>query len=535
MLYPKKEEPFQESLFRSPTSEYRGAPFWAWNCAMTEEMVDATIRDLREMGMGGAHIHPRTGLDTPYLSDEFMALVKRAVAAGKENGMLTWLYDEDRWPSGYGGGLVTSDHAYRNRYLVFAPYRLDQCETNTIYISSAMPARSKERTLLGRYGVFIERGCLEDYCLLQKEEELPEGWQEWFAYLEVSGDSPWFNNQAYVNTLDQRAVEKFIEVTHERYYQTAGDEFGKSIPAIFTDEPQFCHKDHLGFAEESREVIIPFTDDFDDTFIEAYGYSLMEKLPELFWELPKGRVSVSRYRYHDHLCERFVRAYADTIGAWCREHKILLTGHMMEEPTLMSQTAALGEAMRSYRGFDLPGIDMLCDWRELSTAKQAQSAARQNGSVGVLSEIYGVTNWDFDFRGHKLAGDWQAVLGVTVRVHHLNWTTMAGEAKRDYPAPIGYQSPWYRQYRLVEDHFARLNTVLTRGKAIAKIGVIHPIESYWLYFGTEEMTGGIRREMEDDFNTLIEWLLFGLQDFDFIAESLLPIPTDLRLQAALRR
>ena len=32
---------------------------------------------------------------------------------------------------------------------------------------------------------------------------------------------------------------------------------------------------------------------------------------------------------------------------------------MMEEPTLESQTAALGEAMRSYRGFDLPGIDML--------------------------------------------------------------------------------------------------------------------------------------------------------------------------------
>ena len=37
----------------------------------------------------------------------------------------------------------------------------------------------------------------------------------------------------------------------------------------------------------------------------------------------------------------------------------MLTGHMMEEPTLKSQTAALGEAMRSYRSFQLPGIDML--------------------------------------------------------------------------------------------------------------------------------------------------------------------------------
>ncbi len=27
-----------------------------------------------------------------------------------QKGMLTWLYDGDRWPSGFGGGLVTSHH-----------------------------------------------------------------------------------------------------------------------------------------------------------------------------------------------------------------------------------------------------------------------------------------------------------------------------------------------------------------------------------------------------------------------------------------
>jgi len=69
--------------------------------------------------------------------------------------------------------------------------------------------------------------------------------------------------------------------------------------------------------------------------------------------------------------------------------------------------------MRSYRSFGIPGIDMLCDRRELTTAKQAQSAVHQYHTPGMTSELYGVTNWDFDFRGHKLAGDWQAALGVT--------------------------------------------------------------------------------------------------------------------------
>jgi len=228
-----------------------------------------------------------------------------------------------------------------------------------------------------------------------------------------------------------------------------------------------------------------------------------------------------RYRYHDHLTERFTQAFADTIGDWCEKHGILLTGHLMEEPTLESQTACVGEAMRSYRSFQLPGIDMLCDRREFTTAKQAQSAAHQYAREGVLSELYGVTNWDFDFRGYKLAGDWQAALGVTVRVHHLTWVSMQGEAKRDYPPSIGYQIPWYKEYSLIEDHFARLNTVLTRGTPEVKVGVIHPIESYWLYWGPQDKTAIKREELENNFKNITEWLLFGLIDFDYIAESLL--------------
>ncbi|MBQ5748762.1 MAG: hypothetical protein IIV87_01260, partial [Oscillospiraceae bacterium] len=48
-------------------------------------------------------------------------------------------------------------------------------------------------------------------------------------------------------------------------------------------------------------------------------------------------------------------------------------------------------------------------------------------------------------------------------------------AKRDYPASINYQSPWYREYSYIENHFARVNTALTRGTPIVKIGVIHPV------------------------------------------------------------
>ena len=526
MLYPKNQEPLTEELFQNPTSEYRGTPFWAWNCQMTEEKITTIVDALKDMGMGGGHIHCRTGMNNPYMSQEFLDLVKDAYKKFKDRQMITWLYDEDRWPSGAGGGLVTKDPEYRIRFLVFSPKPLEDVPESNLS-SSGQAVRSENRRLLARYQVVLEEGWLKDYKRLEEGEAVSPEACEWFAYLEISGNNPWFNNQSYVNTLDKKAIQRFIEVTHEAYYKELGEEFGKSIPAIFTDEPQFCHKTRLNYAADQMEVIIPYTDDLEETFTETYGHSLLDSLPELFWERQEEMVSQIRYQYHDHICERFASAFADTIGTWCKEHNLMLTGHMMEEPTLKSQTAALGEAMRSYRSFQLPGIDMLCDSRELSTAKQAQSASHQFGCPGVLSELYGVTNWDFDFRGHKLQGDWQAALGVTVRVHHLTWTSMVGEAKRDYPACIGYQSPWYKEYKYVEDYFARLNTLLTRGKAEVKVGVIHPIESYWLYWGSEEKTGGIREEMDENFQNLIQWLLYGFQDFDFISESLLPQQNDL--------
>ncbi len=523
MLYPRKNDPqLTDELFQNPGSEYRGTPFWAWNCQLEKDELLRQLEVMKAMGFGGAHMHVRTGMATPYLSDEHMDLISACVEKCREDEMLAWLYDEDRWPSGAAGGIVTREEKYRARYLLFTPIPYSNSGyQKEIYYSGAQAERSEKGKLLACYDIRLdETGALKSAVRIAPEQEAAG--TKWYAYLETPNESPWYNNQTYVNTLDGAAMARFIEVTYERYLETVGNDFGGVVPAIFTDEPQFTHKQSLFFPEEKKDVILPWSDDLAETFHAAYGEDLMETLPELFWELPDGRVSTIRYHYHDHICERFTQAFADQCGSWCENHGLMLTGHMMEEPTLRSQTAALGEAMRSYRGFQLPGIDMLCNSFEFTTAKQAQSASRQFGREGVLSELYGVTGWDFDFRGHKLQGDWQAALGVTVRVPHLSWVSMKGEAKRDYPASINYQSPWWEDYSYVEDHFARVATAMTRGKAISRVGVIHPVESYWLHFGPNAQTGGARNQLEDNFKNLTDWLLNGSIDFDFISESLLP-------------
>ena len=122
MLYPKNEETtLKAGLFVDPTCEYRGTPFWAWNARLDAGELKRQIDVMKKMGLGGFHMHVRSGMATPYLSPEFMELIHTCVEKARDNQMLAWLYDEDRWPSGAAGGIVTRDKAYRSRYLLFTP------------------------------------------------------------------------------------------------------------------------------------------------------------------------------------------------------------------------------------------------------------------------------------------------------------------------------------------------------------------------------------------------------------------------------
>jgi hypothetical protein len=523
MLYPQSALPsLTAGLFKNPSAEYRGAPFWAWNARLDPAILREQMGYFREMGFGGVHTHPRTGLDTPYLGEGYMDCIKTCLAEAKAAGMFLYLYDEDRWPSGSAGGLVTREKRFRRRHLLFTaePYEVKGDPTGTAP-SYVKPVRTANGELLGVYDVVLgEDGSLARYRRIPGGEAA-EG-KKWYAYLESDLPDSWYNNQTYIDTLNPEAVKRFVEITHDAYRAAVGGDFGGAVPSIFTDEPMFSYQTCLPFPGSGEDAAIAWTGGFAGSYRDAYDEDILEKLPELFWELPENRVSPVRYRYHNHVTDLFVHAFADTVGAWCGGNNLLLTGHLMREPTLRSQTTAVGEAMRSYRSFGLPGVDMLCNHYEYTTVKQAQSAARQYGREGVLSELYGVTSWSYDFRGHKLQGDWQAALGVTNRVPHLAFYSMAGEAKRDYPASIHYQSPWFREYPLIEDHFARINTALTRGKPLVRAALIHPIESFWLHWGPGSTTLPIREQLEQRFSSVTQWLLFGGIDFDYISEALLP-------------
>lgn len=540
MLYSRnKEETLAKELFQNPESAYKGVPFWSWNCKITKDLIDHQIDVYKEMGVGGFMIHPRTGLDTPYMGEEFMDLVEYCVEKAKEKDMLCYLYDEDRYASGAAGGMVTENVRFRQRFMLLSQKQQeDLCESRQEYEEKIDAGEKPKGYYLTAYRVVLdEKGYLNFYQQISREEALAlndaydkdeiteDGFKRgkiWYAYVKLAKESPWFNDQTYIDVFNKEAVDRFIEVTHKRYYDKIGKDFGTRVPAIFTDEPQMAGKFAFATPEENKDATLSFTDDMNETFREAYGTELLNVVPEILWELPDGKISVHRYHYHDHLAERMAQSFPDNISKWCGERNLAMTGHYMSERTLYSQNLALGEAMRMYRNMQIPGIDILCDAKEFTTAKQAVSVARQNGREGVISEMYGSMHWDIDFKTMKLQGDWQAALGVTIRTHHLTFMSMEGEAKRDWPASIGYQSPWYKKFSYLEDHFSRLNTALTRGVPSVSVGVVHPIESYWITYGPNSQTQTVRDQLDENYENLMQYLLYGTIDFDLISESMLP-------------
>lgn len=518
MLFEQSAREFSDEAFQDPAACYRGAPFWSWNTLMTKEMIEKQILEFKKMGMGGFHVHVRVGLKNQYMSDEFLELVRFCKEKAQENGMLCWLYDEDRYSSGIAGGEVTKRIAYRARWLKLTVREDKEMLTSYEEFLGRQERNEKVRgCFLRAYDIVLQDGYLRKASVMEPDGR-PEG-VKWYLYLELAKETPWCNDQTYVDTMKREAIASFIHLTHDRYASVLQEDFGGRIPAIFTDEPHINGLRLPKRAEGREEILLPFTEVLPEVYGEVEGKDFFAAVPCLVWNVRGEEASPLRYHYYRTISELFADAYCRQIGDWCQAHHLSSTGHLLGEDSLRGQAGSVGDAMRCYREFQLPGIDNLCDNRDFMAARQVSSIAHQYHKEGVLSELYGVTQWDFNFEGYKLAGDWQAALGINVRVPHLAWASMNGEAKRDYPAAIGWQSPWYEDYSYIENHFARVNYCLTRGKPLVRVGILHPVESFWLLQGPGEQSEGKKKQLEEEFQLLTRQLLFGGIDFDYIAES----------------
>lgn len=454
--------------FKNPGKDFRGSPFWSWNDDLKDEELIRQIREMKDKGMGGFFMHARVGRITPYLSREWMDRIKTCVQEAKKIGMNAWLYDEDGWPSGFAGGkVVAKNKNYRLKLLEIKRSR----------------GKGKKYSFSFIYAPYADNWLFEGFC--------------------------------YIDTLNPEAVDAFIESTHEAYYKEVGKEFGKTVPGIFTDEPNYIH--HPGY--KGKGYLFPWTDKFPAYFKKKNGYDIREHLINLIDEI--GSYHKIRYDYWRAITELFIESYSKRIYYWCERHNLKYTGHYMCEDSLRLQIKWIGAAMPHYEYMHIPGIDHLNRQigHHLLTIKQVSSVAHQLGRERVLSELYGCSGWDLSFEGQKWIGDWEYALGINFRCQHLCLYTLRGCRKRDYPPSIYYQQPWWKYHKKIADYFARLSLMLSQGKFACDILVLHPIESAWSIY-TPRSSEKVDKLNKSFFN-LSQFLCELHQDYDYGDEGLM--------------
>jgi hypothetical protein len=516
----KSRSPARDVLyerFQEPGPEYRGKPFWSWNGQLKQDELIRQIHVIKEMGFGGFFMHSRTGLATEYLGDEWFDLTNACADVAEKLGLEAWLYDEDRWPSGTAGGLVTKEPKFRLKYmrLTTVPgrefgwkdgiYAAFACDLNGLDFSHC--TRIKNDTPASAYA--------DKTILVFTIEEMAKG--------------SFYNGYTYADTMNRAATDYFLQLTHEKYKARCGDRLGRSIRGIFTDEP---HRGAVmcGFslANENATWLTPWTDNLPEEFWDRAGYDLVEGLPELFLRAEGEPVSPIKYYYMEVCQQLFLENWAEPIHEWCTKNNMLLTGHALHEDTLTAQSTMQGSLMRFYECMHNPGVDVLTEGnRNYWIVKQLSSAARQLGKRWLLSELYGVTGWQTDFESYKAIGDWQALFGINVRCPHLAWYTMEGEAKRDYPASIFYQSGWWQEYAAIETYFARLGLLLQQGRPYCDLLVINPVESLWCQIHADwtrdiaTPKDAAAQEIEKAYRDLFHWLAGAQIDFDYGDEDMM--------------
>lgn len=518
-----------EKSFLHPGAEFRGAPFWAWNGKLDPETCRHQVRLMHDGGLGGFFMHSRTGLGTPYLSDEWFDCIGACVDEAKKLGMRAWLYDEDRWPSGAAGSLVTKDPKYRARslFLYVCPGGLVPAAFGKGKGAKVTAAFLKETKACVAFTAKIDGRKAADVRRVAAGADPAPAKGECVVFAKIDSDatSSWYNGATYLDTLNPEATARFIEVTHDAYAKKLGKDIGGVVPGIFTDEPN--HHPVVGSAQPGKNGVallhqLAWTDKLPAAFKKLAGYDLVPRVLELVYDVDGVDSRRLRYDFNNCLTELFVKGFVKQIGDWCGRNKCDFTGHMLAEDTLANQTDTVGSCMRCYEYMQAPGMDMLTErWRIFKTAKQVSSASHQFGKKWRLSETYGCTGWDFPFAGHKALGDWQFALGINLRCQHLAWYTMKGQAKRDYPAAIFYQSPWWNFYGKVEDYFGRVGSVMTRGEEVRDILLLHPVESVWTFTSAGWRDDPRLKGLEYSFASLTDQLLAAHLDFDYGDEDIL--------------
>lgn len=502
------------STFEHP--KYGTVPKWVWNVSLTEitrEEIAGEFRGFKERDHYAGVMIVLWGNDPEdYLKEPFLRRYRWALEEARAQGLKIFLWDENGFPSGIGGGAFDGEELdYAYRFLK----KDTRAFTGGEYCSEVIASRDFAGFLVED----LNRGTSEDYSACYREGRvcltLPEGSYRLTLFTTPVAPPCQVGLSAtkmrLVDYLDHEAVERLLARTYTVYYRHFAEFFGETIVCAFYDEPSIWHVD-------GGEM---WTPSFAEKFAQAHGFSPVPLYLSL-WKGPEeatiedARARALLFGFRSRL---YAGEYVGTLHRWCREHRIRLTGHMDQEE-IVNPTAISGDPMLVMEQQDIPGVDEISFYgRGACAYKLISSAAENFEKEAVMCEVFGAMGEEMPPEVLRRELVDQCAKGVSLYVPHGTWYSN-DPARVTFPPELSYRSERFAApLREYNDMACRAGALLQGGQLQCDIGVLYPIEDlhaqYW-FNGENAYTGGVNPAHSDYFAVAEHLSLKLRRDFVYV-------------------
>jgi hypothetical protein len=405
------------------------------------------------------------------MSDRMIHFMRIAIEEAIKRDMWAILYDEGMYPSGSSSGQVVAQNpAFRTRGLFAVD--LDTARPGTERYGIRIGDDGKPELADGQHLVATVERKTNGHRIAVVDRAVQPGRSVIRGLHFVQDDPPRRDDHKEVrenmppaaDILNPEAVACFIRLVYQRYYDEFGEHFGKTIRAIFTDEPSLL-------AKSPERGAVPGTTGILEHVNSQLGYDFTPHLPALWY---KDEPEADRYRldYHRAIQARLEETFYRPISQWCDAHGIALTGH-----------PAAPDDIGHLRHFHIPGQDIV--WRHIEPGKPsalegAQSTQAKCASSAMIhlgrrrnsNEYCGAYGHNFTFEDMKWLTNWLIVRGCNMLYPHAFYYSVRGPRIDERPPDVGPNSSWWDRYKPYADSCRRLCWLNTDSEHICALAIL---------------------------------------------------------------
>ena len=171
----------------------------------------------------GFFMYSRTGLDTEYLGEEWFELTNICTDYAETLGLEAWLYDEDRWPSGTAGGMVTSNPAFSLHFMRCTVYCAGGTDVKPDDFDWDNPVKLqgvREPELVAVFAADADGINFTNAVRITRQtpRDSYSGKTLFVFNTERQNDSSFYNGHTYVDTMNRDATDYYTQNGNKLYF-----------------------------------------------------------------------------------------------------------------------------------------------------------------------------------------------------------------------------------------------------------------------------------------------------------------------------